>query len=68
MPGCLQFVDPTATVVMLPSSGQSMFSAPIPNDTSYMGVQINAQTFALSPGANPLGLISSNGVASVIGT
>lgn len=68
MPGCLQFVGNEATAVVLPVGGQSAFSAPIPNDTGFMGIVITSQTFALSPGANSLGLVSSNGVALALGT
>ena len=68
MPGCAQYVNSDVTVILVPVGGQSTFNGPIPNDTSLMGVTFYGQSFALSSGANALGLISSNGVRFVIGT
>ncbi|MCR9247693.1 MAG: hypothetical protein NXI31_21920 [bacterium] len=68
MPGCFQYVNSDVSVVVVPVSSQSTFSGPIPNSNGLMGVRFNAQTFALAPGANTIGLVSSNGVHLVIGT
>ncbi|MCA8977829.1 MAG: hypothetical protein KDC98_24095, partial [Planctomycetes bacterium] len=67
MQGCYQFTGTDAVVVVIPAGGQSTYSMPIPNSTAYIGLPINGQTYAASPGANVAGLISSNGVRAVIG-
>ncbi len=68
MPGCHQFVSNNATVILVPSGGQGIYTGPIPNDTNLMGVRFNAQSAALAPSLNALGLVTSNGVQLLIGT
>ncbi|MCC7062796.1 MAG: hypothetical protein IT456_08340 [Planctomycetes bacterium] len=67
MAGCFQFTGLESTIVVLPVGGQSTFAMNIPNSPSFAGLPLNAQTYALAIGANNLGLITSNGVAMVVG-
>ncbi|MFO1078143.1 MAG: hypothetical protein U1E73_10525 [Planctomycetota bacterium] len=67
MAGCFQYSGAESTVVVLPSGGQTAYSIAIPNTGVYIGLPIVSQTYALAPGANALGLVSSNGVRAVIG-
>jgi len=39
----------------------------IPNNPAFTGLPLIAQTYAFAPGLNPLGIVSSNGVAMVVG-
>ncbi|MCA8950787.1 MAG: hypothetical protein KDE27_14890 [Planctomycetes bacterium] len=67
MPGCFRYTGTESSVVVIPSGSQATFSVAIPNSGTYIGLGITSQSYALSPGANTLGLISSNGVRAVIG-
>ena len=67
MPGCFRFTDTEVTAIMLPSGGQSSFSVPIPNNPTYIGLPINGQSYAVAIGANATGIVSSNGVGTVVG-
>ncbi|MBM4059945.1 MAG: hypothetical protein FJ265_02465 [Planctomycetes bacterium] len=67
MPGCWQYTGFEAMVVVIPAGGQSAYGLGIPNSTTFSGLQLTAQTYAFSPGANTAGVISSNGVALTVG-
>jgi hypothetical protein len=67
MPGCFQYLDTTSTTVVLPSGGQSVFTLVIPNNPAFSGLPLIGQTYAFAPGLNSLGVVSSNGVAMVVG-
>jgi hypothetical protein len=41
-------------------------SLPIPNNATYVGLQLFAQSASLVPGVNPLGLLTSNAIKSFI--
>lgn len=62
MPGCLQFVGLDATSVFLPVGGSGSTSFFLPNNPLFLAAHLYAQSAAFSPGANALGVVSSNGV------
>ncbi|MBK8098331.1 MAG: hypothetical protein IPK26_14570 [Planctomycetes bacterium] len=65
--GCFRYTGLDATNVVIPNAGQSVYNTGIPNNPSLMGLPLKSQTWALAPGANTLGMITSNGVAMVVG-
>jgi hypothetical protein len=67
MTGCFRFTDLEATLLVLPAGGVSTFSLGVPNNVGLQGLQVTSQTYAFAPGANPAGVLSSNGVALIIG-
>lgn len=62
MPGCslYQSMDVALTFPLAGGAGSQPFA--IPNNLAFIGLVVAAQSGALAPGANPLGLMSSNGV------
>ena len=62
MPGCAlyQSMDVALTFPLAGGAGSQPF--PIPNNLAFIGLVVAAQSGALVPPANPLGLLSSNGV------
>jgi hypothetical protein len=67
MPDCRRYTGLDVTVFLVPSAGQSIYNLTVPNDPSLQGLPVSAQTWALAPGANALGMTNSNGVAMVVG-
>lgn len=67
MPGCLQLLSTGVNNLQLPSGGSSSMNIFIPNNTGLFGLPVSTQTYAFAPGANALGIVSSNGVQLVIG-
>jgi len=67
-PGCSQLIDVNAASVFLvigsPTGSSSLF---IPNAPAFVGFQLFTQAASLVPPANAFGVITSNGVASVVG-
>jgi hypothetical protein len=66
-PGCLQLINTAG------SSSTLLFGSPtvthnigIPNNPIFAGMTFYSQSASLTPGVNPLGLLTSNGVASLI--
>jgi hypothetical protein len=62
MAGCRQYVDLDVTRIWLVSGPTGSVPQSIPNDPSFIGVQVNCQSATFSPGFNPLGVIASNGL------
>jgi hypothetical protein len=62
MPGCRQYTSIDASAVWVPAGGSGSTPATFPNNPALAGVQIKAQGIALVPGANPVGVQSSNGL------
>jgi hypothetical protein len=62
MAGCLQYVDLEVARIFLVAGSSGSVAQFIPNDPSFVGVQVHCQSATFSPGFNPLGVISSNGV------
>lgn len=66
MPGCLGLVA-VAAVDFAPAALQAEWSTAIPNTPALQGVRLYQQAFALEAGANPAGIVGSNGLEVVIG-
>ncbi len=67
-PGCLQLVDLSlASTTLLIGSPSATLSLSIPNDAGLVGLPLNVQSASFVPGVNPLNVITSNGVRSVVG-
>ncbi len=67
MPGCFQYVGLDASALLVPTGGTTTFNLSIPNATGLMGLGISCQSAAFVPGANPRGIITSNGVHLQVG-
>jgi hypothetical protein len=67
-PGCAQYLNPWATVASVITTPGS-FSIPfsIPTASSYVGLILSGQSAAFVPGANALGVLTSNGLTMNIG-
>ncbi|MEY3162225.1 MAG: hypothetical protein RIT25_2216, partial [Planctomycetota bacterium] len=61
-PGCFQHVGVAATAVYLPTAGTGTLPFTIPNSQALAGVRVFAQSLALEPTVNPLGVVTSNGL------
>lgn len=67
-PGCLQSVDlQLGAAIPLAGPPSAVYSFAIPNDAAFTGLELANQSAALVPGANALGVITSNGVSSRLG-
>jgi hypothetical protein len=67
MPGCWLLVSPDVLCSIPGTSGTTTFRIQIPFDPSLVWVSFHNQAIVLDPGANPLGLTTSNGGTSRIG-
>lgn len=69
MPGCdlLQSADVTSLGVTPMTPTTLRFTLLLPNSQSLLGTPIFLQAYAFAPGANPLEVVVSNGVAWTIG-
>lgn len=68
MAGCTLFVGPLITSLPFASSGSTgTLTLPIPPNSNLVGVSIASQGLAVSPAANPLGLVTSNGMRLTLG-
>lgn len=62
MPGCTALLQPVATL-FLPNPGTvATTSFALPAQPSFAGIQYQMQAYAAAPGANPVGVIDTNGV------
>lgn len=70
MQGCdlLQSADLGSFAAMPGSGTTATWSLAIPQSPLLVGVSIYLQGYAVAPGANPLGVIVSNGIAWIFGT
>jgi hypothetical protein len=67
-PGCLQLIDLTsAAKIFLIGTPTITYSIAVPAVPSLAGLPLNAQAASLDPTANTLGVITSNGIHSVVG-
>jgi hypothetical protein len=66
-PGCSVVADPLSTVALFANSLGSAQTAYVFNNPALVGVHLYTQGYAMSPSANVLGLISSNGVDMLVG-
>jgi len=66
MPGCFQYQSLDGSSIFFPVAGSGSQVFGIPNNAGLSGVEIKAQSAAFAPGANPLGVVSSNGLRLTI--
>ncbi|MBK8098744.1 MAG: hypothetical protein IPK26_16650 [Planctomycetes bacterium] len=66
-PGCLQFLNPDVANVVVVNNRMSVYNQPVPNSNALLGVRLFAQGLAFAPGANALGVLTSNGTELVVG-
>lgn len=68
-PGCLQLVDlPTAVTILMFGSPTATFNFTVPNNAMFAGLPLFLQSASIDPTANLLGIITSDGIRSLIGT
>jgi hypothetical protein len=68
MPGCFQNVGlPATTAFLFVNNGSLTLPLAIPNDPSYNGVNLFAQSAPLTAGLNSAGILTSNGMCVHIG-
>lgn len=67
-PCCVQYVSLDATLLALTGGASTTnFSLGIPNNSSFISVQLFAQGLTFSPGCTPVGVIASNGGRVLMG-
>jgi len=66
MADCFQYLSLDTSIVFFPAGGTGTQPFTIPNAAGLSGVIILAQSAAFAPGANALGILSSNGVRLTI--
>jgi hypothetical protein len=66
-PGCTQWINLLVSQLFLVGSSTTPVALPIPNTPSLAGVILQSQAAVLSPGANALGAVVSNGAALTLG-
>ena len=67
MPGCQQLVAPSVSYLSFVLGGTASVSLAIPNVTAYLGAQLFAQSAPFTAGGNAAGIVTSNGLAMMIG-
>lgn len=66
-PGCFQLLDTTsAAIVWLSGSPTTTYALPIPNALGLLGLPVYSQSAAMDLAANALGLVTSNGLRSLV--
>lgn len=66
-PGCSVYNSAPASVVLLLPIGTPAFQFPIPNNPTFLSLDLFAQIALLAPGANSLGIVTSNGLQGTVG-
>jgi hypothetical protein len=67
MPNCFRYTDGTSSNLFIAPGATSVFTLNIPNNVSYLGFDVFAQSVTYSPPSTPLGAISSNGLKGHVG-
>lgn len=67
MSGCSQYVAPDVTLLLLAAGGTMVAPLALPADPAFEGADLFGQSLCLSPGANALGVIASNGLRLHLG-
>lgn len=68
MPGCFQYVAPAITNGSFFNNGVALTPLGIPNNPSYVGINIRAQSAPFQSGENPAGILTSNALCIRVGT
>jgi hypothetical protein len=66
-PGCTQWINLLVNQLFLVGSSTTPVALPIPNTPSLAGLMLQSQAAVLSPNANALGAVVSNGAALTLG-
>ncbi len=66
-PGCFLRVEPLLAFPMAVTQGTATLSATLPNDLTWVGLNLHAQGLALDAAANQGGFVMSNGATLVLG-
>jgi hypothetical protein len=67
-PGCMLWNSGDITVGgTTTAAGGASLPVPIPNDMGLRGLEVGLQVFVISPGFNPAGVTSSNGIGAFLG-
>lgn len=67
MPGCTAEVSIDAVLPLVGQDNQAVWSLPIPNLRSLVGLRFYNQAVVLDPGVNALGLVTSDAAEGVVG-
>jgi len=67
MPGCELLATLDALLTFPLAGAPTPFSFPIANNPALAGFSLHAQAATVTPGANPLGLYTSNGLSMLVG-
>lgn len=67
MTGCVQYVGTESSFAFLPASSSGTLSLGLPNNPLLNGTRAFSQSAVFVAGANPLGVIASNGVELLLG-
>ncbi len=62
MPGCFQHLTPDVAVAFLTSGSSGSVRITVPPNPAFAGMRVPTQSVTLTPGFNPLGVLSSNGL------
>jgi len=68
MPGCFLYTVPDISVTFTPVGSSNSMPLTVPLDPTLNGQEVGSQTITISPGFNPSGLLSSNGVLLLFGS
>ncbi|MBK8980514.1 MAG: hypothetical protein IPM29_31820 [Planctomycetes bacterium] len=68
MPACFLLADPWFPLAFSVAGGSVTVPLAIPSSASLVGATIGAQAVTISPGVNPLGIATSNGVQLTLGS
>jgi hypothetical protein len=66
MPGCRQYVGLDFTSIFAVSGATASMPLSVPNNAALAGVRVQTQSATFTPGLNPLGVLSSNGLTLVL--
>lgn len=68
MPGCTRWSAWDVTHLLLPNGNPSVaWQLGIPNNAAFLGLVLYEQAAMFSAGMNPLGIVTSNGIAATLG-
>jgi arylsulfatase A-like enzyme len=68
MSGCSLLLAPVSTEVLSSTAVTAVLPVPLPNSAAIVGLSLYAQAFPLVAGANPAGILATNGIEAVIGS